>query len=59
MIKPAHLLIPQHLAQTLHDYLTTRPMREVEPFVVAIRSLKPPDTAGSNVDVAHDLYKPA
>lgn len=33
--------IPADLAQALHEYLTTRPMREVEGLVVALRNAKP------------------
>lgn len=35
------LVIPANLAQGLHDYLSTRPMREVENMVVGVRQLKP------------------
>lgn len=31
------IVIPQDLAQELHDYLMTRPMREVEPLVANLR----------------------
>jgi hypothetical protein len=33
--------IPPQLAQALHDYLLTRPMREVEAMVNALRECKP------------------
>jgi hypothetical protein len=33
--------VPPQLAQALHDYLLTRPMREVEPLVNALRECKP------------------
>lgn len=35
------LLVPSSLIQAVHDYLTTRPMREVEGLVVGLRSAKP------------------
>ena len=33
--------IPADLAQAIHDYLTQRPMREVEPLVQALRQAEP------------------
>lgn len=41
------IVIPQDLAQELHDYLMTRPMREVEPLVVNLRQCEalPEDAA--------------
>ena len=35
------LQLPPELVQAIHDYLMTRPMREVEALVAAIRSVKP------------------
>jgi len=35
------LQLPADLVQAIHDYLTTRPMREVESLVTAIRTAKP------------------
>ena len=32
------ILIPHNLLQSIHDYLTTRPMREVEALVHGIRT---------------------
>lgn len=37
--------VPPQLAQALHDYLVTRPMREVEGLVNALRECKPKDAA--------------
>jgi len=33
--------LPPELAQAIHDYLVTRPMREVEGLVTALRQCKP------------------
>lgn len=33
--------IPAELAQAVHDYLMTRPMREVEQMVVGMRQAEP------------------
>lgn len=33
--------IPQQLAQAIHDYLVTRPMREVEGLVAPLRQAQP------------------
>ena len=33
--------IPAQLAQAIHEYLLTRPMREVEGLVNALRECKP------------------
>jgi len=41
MTQPPLLTIPAELAQSIHDYLVTRPMREVEALVVALRQAKP------------------
>lgn len=42
--------IPQGLAQAIHDYLMTRPMREVEGLVAPLRQAQPikdtPDDRG-------------
>jgi len=35
--------IPAELARAIHDYLVTRPMREVEGLVLALRQAKPAD----------------
>ena len=35
------LQLPSDLVQAIHDYLMTRPMREVEALVAAIRNAKP------------------
>ena len=35
------LQLPSELVQAIHDYLMTRPMREVEALVAAIRNAKP------------------
>lgn len=35
--------IPAQLAQAIHDYLLTRPMREVEALVNALRQCQPKD----------------
>ena len=35
------LQLPSDLVQIIHDYLMTRPMREVEQIVLAIRQAKP------------------
>lgn len=35
------LQLPTELVQAIHDYLMTRPMREVEALVTAIRNAKP------------------
>jgi hypothetical protein len=35
--------LPPELAQAIHDYLVTRPMREVESIVTALRQCKPKD----------------
>jgi len=35
------LQLPSDLVQAVHDYLMTRPMREVEALVTAIRTAKP------------------
>lgn len=41
--------IPTDLLQAVHDYLTTRPMREVEALVAGIRrECKPIETGGDN-----------
>ena len=37
------LQLPADLVQAIHDYLMTRPMREVEALVAAIRTAKPAD----------------
>lgn len=37
------IAIPAQLAQAIHDYLLTRPMREVEGLVNALRECKPED----------------
>lgn len=37
--------IPPHLAQAIHDYLLTRPMREVEGLVNALRQCQPKQAA--------------
>lgn len=37
------LQLPADIVQAIHDYLMTRPMREVEALVAAIRSAKPAD----------------
>lgn len=34
------LVITENSAQQIHDYLTTRPMREVEHLVYALRNLR-------------------
>ncbi|HMV22634.1 MAG TPA: hypothetical protein PKE50_15295 [Rhodocyclaceae bacterium] len=34
-------IIPTDLASAIHDYLTTRPMREVEGLVSALRQARP------------------
>ena len=39
---PTHLLIPTDLAQSIADYLATRPFREVAGFMGALQQLKPP-----------------
>lgn len=41
--------IPQQLAQAIHDYLLSRPMREVEGLVNALRQCKPKDEADEPV----------
>jgi hypothetical protein len=33
--------LPPELAQAIHDYLVTRPMREVEGLVNALRECRP------------------
>jgi hypothetical protein len=33
--------LPPELAQAIHDYLVSRPMREVEALVNALRQCKP------------------
>ena len=33
--------LPPELAHAIHEYLTTRPMREVEAMVNALRQCKP------------------
>ena len=38
------LQLPPDLIQAIHDYLMTRPMREVEALVTAIRTAKPVET---------------
>jgi len=35
------LQLPPDLIQAIHDYLMTRPMREVEALVLGIRDAKP------------------
>ena len=37
------LQLPADLIQAIHDYLMTRPMREVEALVAAIRNAKRAD----------------
>lgn len=35
------LQLPPELVQAIHDYLMTRPMREVEALVAEVRKAKP------------------
>jgi hypothetical protein len=35
-----NIRVPSDLLAAIHDYLMTRPMREVETLVAALRSLK-------------------
>lgn len=37
--------LPPELAQAIHEYLVTRPMREVEGMVNALRQCKPKDAS--------------
>jgi hypothetical protein len=41
MTQPPLLMLPAELAQSIHDYLITRPMREVEHLVLTLRQAKP------------------
>jgi len=41
--------IPEQLARALHDYLLTRPMREVEGLVGALRQCQPKEEADEQV----------
>lgn len=43
------ILIPANLAQAIHDYLLTRPMREVEALVNALRQCQPKDITDGTV----------
>jgi hypothetical protein len=43
-----NVVIPQVLAQAIHDYLMTRPMAEVETMVNGLRAAQMIDTNGSH-----------
>lgn len=41
------ITVPAQLAQGIHEYLMTRPMREVEGLVAGLRQCAPPPEAGN------------
>lgn len=51
-----NFLLPTPLAQSLHDYLMTRPMQEAEPFVLALRKLElaPPPAAAPDTTIEQE-----
>lgn len=43
------ILIPVPLAQAIHKYLMTQPMKDVEVLVIALRQCEPKDTTDGAV----------